>query len=192
MPFLTPTPLGRFQHLGGETVGAVTVGGRLVSPMPMAAPPPAPRFGPVLPVPATTGSGDGSPGEVKDYIPPWTGKEPTTTDPTTVVIQLFQPSMRSVVTFQIERYGCMPEVPDPTPTLDGYVLLSTVISPLNLDIAPDGLTPIYRISGRYEYSLVYGAAQPENIPFSVPAGIAWGESYINTTPDEVIRGAIQV
>lgn len=97
--------------------------------------------------------------------------------PTSVALQLFQPYTRRVVSWSIERFGCIPEVPDPTPTLDGYAVLSITISPVAMDEGIDGSTPIYRISGCYVYSLSLPVNPADPVPFSIPP-------WMNVQPDQ--------
>lgn len=58
------------------------------------------------------------------------------------------------------KLGEQPEVPDPTPPSDDWVLLDSCIEPANMAPMADGHTGIYRISGTYWYG--------RKNPFSTP------------------------
>lgn len=101
-------------------------------------------------------------------------------NPTSVIVQLYKPITRVTIQFICERYGCVPELPDPSPTLAGYALLKKNVSPVGMEVAADGTTPIYRISGCYMYAKTFPTNDYDTLPFAIPP-------YIQATPNPLLQ-----
>jgi hypothetical protein len=135
--------------------------------------------------PSSGGGGGGSLGNSSIPTPTsgtnYSGSNPQTTMAT---LQLYQPTGYKVVRFAIKRLGCIPEVPDPTPAISGYVLLEEIKTPVCTEVGPDGYTLIYSISGTYTYGMTIPAYDHDTIPFSLPPWVAnFSQQY-----NEVIAG----
>lgn len=101
--------------------------------------------------------------------------------PSCVILQLYQPVTKKTARWSIDRYGCVPEIPDPSAVdLDKYTLSEQVISPVGIEIAPDGYTPVYRITGTYTYLANAATAPGDTIPFAIPP-------WVDATPNELTQ-----
>jgi len=97
-----------------------------------------------------------------------------------VNIQLFQPVTRNIVEFAIDRIGALPEIPSPVisqflsdgttpnPYYGNFTLLNPTVSPIGMEIMPNGYTPIYRVTGVYTYSCLKPLDDAANVPFPIP------------------------
>ena len=84
-------------------------------------------------------------------------------------IQLAAPTLLWICDWTASSINKQPEVPNPNPSDPNWVLLDDRYEPASLALAPDGVTPLYRISGTY----VYGHKNPDdftpnNISFPCP------------------------
>lgn len=67
-------------------------------------------------------------------------------------VQIHAPTLLWVCDWTAARFGVQPEVPDPTATNTGWVLLDKHAELQMVQVSPDMATPLYRISGTYIYS----------------------------------------
>ncbi len=51
----------------------------------------------------------------------------------------------------VSKLGARPSVPDPIPLDSNWVLLKKLPELQNVTVGPDGITPLYRVSGVYVY-----------------------------------------
>jgi len=101
---------------------------------------------------------------------------------TAAFVQLAAPTLLWVVDWTACRTAVMPVIPS-TVTYDrNWVLLDEHVEPSMLTLAPDGVTPVYRISGTY----VYGHQNPNllinrNVYYPRPP---WMQNrFARTVPD---------
>lgn len=73
--------------------------------------------------------------------------------------QLASPTLLWIADWTVERQGSQPTFPDPTPYDSTWVLLYDLYEPGQVNVAADGVTPIYRISGTY----IYGKTNPSTV-----------------------------
>lgn len=73
-------------------------------------------------------------------------------------VQLASPTLVWVADWTACKAGAKPNIPDPTPADGDWVLLDDWWEPHMVTVAPDGVTPIYRISGTY----IYGKLNPQS------------------------------
>lgn len=100
---------------------------------------------------------------------------------TQVALQLFQPYTNIAVHFAIERYGCDPEIPDSVPSVAGYSLLKQTLSPIQIEVGPDGSTPIFRLTGMYAYMNTSPTLNNPVIPFPIPPWLSISPSQFTET-----------
>lgn len=67
------------------------------------------------------------------------------------LFQLCTPTLLWICSWTASKFGQCPEYPDPTPSDSNWVLLDTIPESAQLALAPDGVTPLYRLSGVYVY-----------------------------------------
>jgi len=75
--------------------------------------------------------------------------------------QLAKPTLLWIADWTASKFNEQPEIPDPElldPPLGNWVLMDDWYEPVSLSLAPDGITPLYRISGTYVYGCVNPAA----------------------------------
>ena len=123
--------------------------------------PPAPGGSP--------GGGGGGTGPPRLLWPPFSQPQSPSLMMNSATLQLFMPITHIVASFEIERLNCAPEIPSPIPVTNGYNLISTELVLMQMDLAPDGQTPVYRVCGTYCYTVNDALSQPYPLPFSVPA-----------------------
>ena len=88
-----------------------------------------------------------------------TGTTNTVQTPITAV-QLASPSLLWIVDWTCSRYNEKPWIPNPSLANNfAWVLLDEVFEPYQIQVAPDGVSPLWRISGTY----VYGNMNPSAI-----------------------------
>lgn len=102
-------------------------------------------------------------------------------------VQLAEPTLLWIVDWTASRTKEPPPIPDPRPSSanDRWILLDEVYEPASLTLGPDGVTPLYRISGTY----VYGHPSPDdltinNIGFPRPPWMA-NDFGRTLTPDDL-------
>lgn len=72
-------------------------------------------------------------------------------------VQLAHPTLRWICDWTVARLGKQPVIPDPTPADSNWVLLYRRLEPVNVVVAADGRTVLYRVNGTY----VYGHKNPD-------------------------------
>lgn len=114
--------------------------------------------------------------------------------PTCVNIQLFQPTSKKVIEWSQTRIGAVPEPPDatvPDQLSENYTLMTNNISTNMIEVMADGVTPIYRCSGVYSYSLLNPINPQDYVPFDIPPWINMQPSaYTQLQPDDFEEGII--
>ena len=70
------------------------------------------------------------------------------------VVRLHNPSMDLVVEFSAARVGGPPAVPDPTEAGPDVVYRRGSVSAGHIELAADGVTPVYTVSGLYEFEVL--------------------------------------
>lgn len=83
--------------------------------------------------------------------------------------QLASPTLLWIADWTGAKFASMPPIPNSTPTDPNWILLDEHYEPSMVTVGPDGVTPLYRISGTY----FYGHRNPskatiENINFGRP------------------------
>lgn len=83
----------------------------------------------------------------------------TTTDAAFCV--LANPTVKRIVRWTAEKWVVPPTAP--TQFTDGSqeVLLKDTITTTNIELGPDGVTPIYTVAGKYDFGVVDGSATIE-------------------------------
>lgn len=76
--------------------------------------------------------------------------------------QMANPTCLRYVSWSARRCAQQPDVPDPTQVSARWVLLRIITAPAVMEVAADGVTPIYRLAGTY----IYGLRNPGNSPLS--------------------------
>jgi hypothetical protein len=75
--------------------------------------------------------------------------------------------MTAIIEWSVERYNELPQLP-PTDAGDpNLVYLRAEFNPEEVELAGDGVTPVYKLSGRYYYSFL--DASKVSIQFPTPA-----------------------
>lgn len=108
---------------------------------------------------------------------------------TVSVIQLGNPTLLWIADWTCSRIGIKPFIPPSTNTDPNWVLLDEHLEPEMLVLMPDGVTPVYRISGTYVYAhLNPAAALNRNVNFGRPP---WMEDVFDrTVPDSMYQNSI--
>ncbi len=79
-------------------------------------------------------------------------------------VQLGEQTMTAIVEWSAERYASVPQIP-PTDTGDpNAIFLRSEFNPEEVELAADGTTPIYKLSGRYYYSYLDQSKAQLNFP----------------------------
>jgi len=79
---------------------------------------------------------------------------------TVAFTQLANPTLLWISEWTASRFNEKPQIPNPAPVDNNWVLLDEEVSPVMVVTNPaDGTTPLYRISGIY----VYGHKQPDSV-----------------------------
>ncbi len=71
--------------------------------------------------------------------------------PDAEILTLSRPFTRVTYKFEAERLTIPPVIPDPNVNDGNLALISDELTPMAVGLAPDGVTPVYRIGGVYEY-----------------------------------------
>lgn len=74
-------------------------------------------------------------------------------DRSCVVLPYAYPVSRLIVEWTAERLGAKPAMPRPRHANPKVELLKHSVTPAAMEVVADGATPVYRVSGRYEYAL---------------------------------------
>lgn len=94
--------------------------------------------------------------------------------------QLHTPTLLWVSDWTAEKLNGIPDVPDPDAVDDSWELLDSHVELADIKFLPDGVTPVYRVSGTY----VYGNKNPSDSIFS---DVVFGISpEFKTTPPRTI------
>jgi hypothetical protein len=133
--------------------------------------------------------------------PPFPSQSPTPTSSqsgiqTSSFINIHQSITTRFVEWTAERVGQTPQIPEYNSSDDNQVLLRWNISPVSVEVAYDGATPIYRVSGWYSFGLKVDMSQIQQIAFSVPQWVDYnyGDASLNladggnTTPGLIDPG----
>lgn len=93
--------------------------------------------------------------------------------------QLASPTLLWIVDFTACKFATDPEIPDPVPSDNRWVILDAFFEPAMITVSADGVTPLKRITGTY----IYGHQQPaanmlQNISYSRPP---WLEDTFSRT-----------
>lgn len=67
--------------------------------------------------------------------------------------KLASPTLTLLVNWTACKFGTQPKVPDNTLDNANWVFLSSVVNPAMVTVGPDGVTPLYRVTGMYVYGL---------------------------------------
>lgn len=70
---------------------------------------------------------------------------------TTAFVQLASPTLLWICDWTVARVKLQPKVPDPEPWDPSWVLLDEWYETVSMTLLPDGVTPLYRISGTFFY-----------------------------------------
>ena len=85
-------------------------------------------------------------------------------------VQLANKTLLWISDWTLARFNKFPRIPNPTPTDPNWILLDEHFEPDAITIGPDGVTPLYSISGIYIYGCRRPAAQTiNNLVFPRPA-----------------------
>lgn len=95
------------------------------------------------------------------------------------VFSVAQPTMTKVVGYRAERWGKQPSLPAALTTDPNAVFLKGHTKPMNVDVAPDGSTLVYNVSGEYHYAVIDPTKE------EILGGLA---PYLNTTFDQTKTG----
>lgn len=74
-------------------------------------------------------------------------------------IRYSAPSLTLRCEWEATRIGTPPELPDPSECPESWVYLGGTVSAGHLDLAADGVTPVHKVAGVYEYA----ALNPRNV-----------------------------
>lgn len=66
-------------------------------------------------------------------------------------VQLAAPTLLWVCRWTAAKWASAPNIPNPLTRIKSWVLLSEHYEPTMIVVSPDGVTPLYRISGTYTY-----------------------------------------
>ena len=78
-------------------------------------------------------------------------------------VQIAQPTLLWIADWTAARWKKRPKIPNPTVQDTRWVLLHKIIEPANATLGPNGVDPLYRISGTY----IYGHKNPLEDPISL-------------------------
>lgn len=100
-------------------------------------------------------------------------------------VQLAAPTVLWVCDWTASRTKYPPVIPTPVPYNPDWVLLDEHMEPAMVGLAPDGVTPVYRISGTY----VYGRKRPSdqlNLDVNYPRPPWMQDVFSRTMPNEFL------
>lgn len=83
----------------------------------------------------------------------------TSTPKTVSFVQLASKTLLWIVDWTASRWGDKPKIPSPVSNDPRWVFLDDMIEPANMELGPDGVTPLWRISGTY----IYGNTNPKDL-----------------------------
>lgn len=78
-------------------------------------------------------------------------------------VQLAQPTLLWIADWTVARWKKRPKIPNPQVSDDRWVLLHKIIEPGTATLGPNGIDPLYRISGTY----IYGHKDPSADPIDL-------------------------
>ncbi len=88
-------------------------------------------------------------------------------------VQLAAPTLIWIADWTVCCWTKQPPIPDPTPNSANWVLLDEHYEPAMIELGPDGITPLYRISGTYFYGCLNpNATTVKDIQFGRPPYVA--------------------
>lgn len=99
-------------------------------------------------------------------------------------VQLAYPTLLWVCEWTACRYVTQPVIPDPYVFSD-WILLDEYYEPFSLGLSPDGVTPLYRISGVY----VFGHVCPDDVTvnnINFPRNPWMRDEFDRTMPNETL------
>ncbi len=100
-------------------------------------------------------------------------------------VKLASKTLLIIVDWTAARWKDKPRIPDPTPKDTSWVLLDDWTETNHVNIAPDGETPYWRISGTYVYGHINpNAVTINNMNYPRPP---WLDDFVNRTiPNAVL------
>lgn len=110
--------------------------------------------------------------------------------PTVAFVQLAAPTTLWVADWTASRFQICPDIPDPNQVKARWILMDQHVEPAEMELAGDGQTPLYRISGTYVYGCLNPSAQPtDDMAFGDPAWLD-DTNLIRTIPSTALVGNI--
>jgi hypothetical protein len=87
------------------------------------------------------------------------------------------------------RWGAQPYIPDPNLSDPDWVFLGKKPETAMTQLSPDGVTPLYRISGTYYYA--HRNPNPKTLPDMVFPRPAWAlDAFDRSVPTSILQGGI--
>lgn len=104
-------------------------------------------------------------------------------------VQLAKPTLLWTADWTVCKWGEQPEIPDPYSVGSQWVLLDIGGELAMITISPDGVTPLYRISGTYLFGIrTVGNNAFASMAFPVPPWLAG--SFPRTIPLERLKSGL--
>ncbi len=108
---------------------------------------------------------------------------------TAAFVQLAAPTKLWLVDWTACRVGLKPKIPDPRVSDPNWVFLDALPETNKITVAPDGISPLYRISGTY----VYGCRRPTtdvfgNLQFPKPPWLQDGVAIRTINAQDLEQG----
>jgi hypothetical protein len=108
---------------------------------------------------------------------------------TTAFVQIHVPVLIWYVDWTASMTDKMPIPPKATPTGEfatNWVLMDDVYEPANVLLLPDGVTPVYRLSGTYVYGCRKAKKDPsQHVTFPLP-------TFIENSIDRIFPGSVRM
>lgn len=83
--------------------------------------------------------------------------------------RLTAPTLLWIVDWTAARFATQPDIPSNEPQGNNWVLLDEIVEPAMITVGPDGVTPLYRISGTYVYGNINPSADVlKNVSYGRP------------------------
>lgn len=110
--------------------------------------------------------------------------------PTSSIIDLHLPISTRVVNWSVERYGAKPKIPAFESENPALALLDYKINLAEVIVMLDGVTPSFRVTGRYEYAITREISSFESVAFDIPQFIdyPYGEITLNFPSEDSSEG----
>lgn len=104
--------------------------------------------------------------------------------PTSVIVNVSNPTTRRIVDWTVERYGHVPNIPAAILSDTNQVLLSQWMTLDAVPVLEDGQTPVFRVTGQYIYAMLVDRTQIPVVPFDEIQWVnyTYGTFKIDTTP----------